>query len=109
MCLERIGELHQRGHGRVEAKSFVVFGHFSNRLVLAPAKYRARSIRSSDLERVWRVDQTPDVLEETHRTGDGGVRPFDVLVGRTDEHLVDAGRVGTIPGSEVVGRHAIAL
>src|SRR5258708_40361564 len=102
MYLERIGELHQRGHGRVEAKSFVVFGHFSNRLVLAPAKYRDGSIRSSDLERVRRVDHTPDVLEETHRTGDSGVRPFDVLVGRTDQHLGDAGLVSTLPGIEVV-------
>ena len=49
------------------------------------------------------------MLKKTHGASDRGIRPLDILVGRTDEHLVDARGVSAISLHQVVRRNAVSF
>ena len=84
-----------------------VAGDLFDGLVQLAREILVRDARHSGNHLVFLAnDLPPDAVQETRDAVDATVVPLGVLVGRTDEELVDPARVGPIFFDHVVGRGA---
>ena len=98
----RVRQLHQVRDGGVEPQRVVVVGHFLHRLRRLARKRGCVRAAALDRHGCRFDDQAPDALQETRDAVETRVGPFDVLLGRTDEHLVDAAGVCTLLSDQLI-------
>src|SRR5260221_5782455 len=92
----------------VEAQSVVVIGALLRRLGGLARQHNSVSAAAFDRDGRRLDDQSGYALQETGDTVKARVGPLDVLLWRSDEHLVDAAGVCALLGDQLIPRDAAA-